>query len=52
MFEIAKRMVKTNQDAIGEQCTRSDDGVLTVSDEYKNILWKNHYEKLLNTELV
>ena len=33
MFKIAKRMVKTNQGIIGEQCKRNDDGVLTVSDE-------------------
>ena len=32
VFKIAKRMVKTNRDIIGEQCIRSDDGVLAVSD--------------------
>ena len=29
-FKIAKMMVKTNQDVIGEQCIRNDDGVLVV----------------------
>ena len=32
VFQIAKRMVKTNQDIIGDQCLRNDDGALTVSD--------------------
>ena len=35
MFKIAKRMDKTNQDIIGEQCIRNGDGVLAVSDEDK-----------------
>ena len=29
--KIAKRMVNDNQDIIGEQCIRNDDGVLRVS---------------------
>ena len=29
--KIAKRMVNANQDIIGEQCIRNDDGVLRVS---------------------
>ena len=32
-FKIAKMMVKTNQDVIGEQCIRNDDGVLAFSDK-------------------
>ena len=32
VFKIVKRMVKTNRDIIDEQCIRSDDGVLAVSD--------------------
>ena len=30
VFKIATSMVKTNQDVIGEQCIRNDDGVLVV----------------------
>ena len=37
VFKIAKRIVKTNQDIIGEHCIRNDDGVLVVSDEVKKI---------------
>ena len=50
MFKTAKRMVKTNQDIVGEQYKRNDDGVLAVSNKDKKIAWKGYYEKLLNTE--
>ena len=29
-FKIAKRMFKTNQNFLGEQCVRNDDAVLAV----------------------
>ena len=39
--KIAKRMVRTNQDIIGElQRKRDDDSVLAVSGEDKKIAWK------------
>ena len=50
VFKIAKRIVKTNQDIIGEQGIRNDNGVLAVSDENK-IARKSYDKKLLNTEL-
>ena len=37
MFKTAKRMVKTNQDIIGEQCIRKDDSVLAVSNDDRKI---------------
>ena len=40
VFKIAKRIIKTNQDIIGENCVRSDASVLVVSDEDKKIAWK------------
>lgn len=40
MPKIAKRMVKPNQDIIGAQCIRNDDGVLRVSNEDK-IVWRS-----------
>ena len=40
VFKIAKRIIKTNQDIIGEHCIRSDAGVLVVSDKDKKIAWK------------
>ena len=51
VFKIAKRLVNTNQDIIGEQCVRNCD-VLAVSDEDKEIAWKSYQEKPLNTEIV
>ena len=49
-LKIAKRLVKTNQDIIGEQCIKNDDGVLTVSDEDKKIACKSYHVKLFNTK--
>lgn len=37
MFKRVKRMVKTNQQVIGGQCIRNDDGALTDSDKHKKI---------------
>ena len=37
VFKTAKRMVKTNQDIIGEQCLRKDDSVLAVSNDDRKI---------------
>ena len=51
MFKTVHRMVKTNQDIIGEQCMKNNDGVLAVSHEGKKIAWKSYHEKLLNTAL-
>ena len=49
-FKIAKRMIRTNQDIIGEQWIRNDSGALAVGDEDKKIAWRNYHEDLLNTE--
>ena len=45
-----QRIVKTNEDIIGEQCIRNDDGVLASRDEGKKIAWKSYNEKLSSTE--
>ena len=50
VFKIEKRLVKTNQDIIGKQCIRNDDGVFTVSDKDKKIACKNYRERFLNTK--
>ena len=52
MFKIANRMVKTNQDILGEQWIGNDDGyyLLAVIDEDKNKAWKSYHEKLLSTK--
>ena len=49
VFEIAKRVIKTNQDIVSEQCIRNFDDVLAGSDEDGKMAWES-YEKLLNTE--
>ena len=49
VFKIAKKMVKTKQDIIGEECIRNGD-VLAVSDEDKKIAWKSYHKNLLKTE--
>ena len=46
VFRIAKAMVKSNQDIIGEQCIKGDSGRLAVSDKDKKEAWKSYYEKL------
>ena len=43
-FNITKRMVKTNQDIIGEHIRNKDD-VLVVTDEDKKIAWKSYHDK-------
>lgn len=47
-----KRFVKTNQNIIGGQCMRNNDGVQVVSDQYHKITLRSYYEKLLKTEFV
>ena len=51
VFKIAKGMVKTNPDILGELCVRKDDGITAVIDEDQKIAWKCYHEKLLNTEV-
>ena len=51
VVNIAKRMVKINQDFIGEQYIRNHDGVRAVSEEDRKTAWKSYHEKILNPEL-
>ena len=50
MFEIAKRMVKTNQNIFFELGLRDDDSVMAVSDAYKKMAGKSYNEKFSNTQ--
>ena len=50
LFKIARQMVKTNADGVGDKCVTNDDGELACTDSEKLSAWKQHYEKLLNTE--
>ena len=47
---IARQMVKTNADVVGDKCVTNDDGELACTDSEKLSAWKQHYEKLLNEE--
>ena len=50
LFKIARQMVKTNVDVVGDKCVTNDDGELACTDSEKLSAWKQHYEKLLNEE--
>ena len=50
VFKIAKAIVKTNQDIIGEQCIRNDEGKLAVTNVDMKQAWKSYHQHLLNTE--
>ena len=50
VFKMTKQMIKTNQDIIGEECIRSDDGELATSEIQKKNAWKCYYDRFLNTE--
>ena len=46
-FKLEKSIVKTNQNIIGEQYVRNDDGALIVCHEDERIAQKIYHEKLL-----
>ena len=48
LFKIARQMVKTNVDVVGDKCVTNDE--LACTDSEKLSAWKQHYEKLLNEE--
>ena len=49
-FKIAKRMIKTNQVIISEQCLRNGDVVVAVSDEDNKIAWRSYHKNLQKKE--
>ena len=46
IFNFGKKMVKTNQSVVGEQCIRNDDGILAVNEDDNKIAAKSYHEKL------
>ena len=50
IFKMEKRMKHEHQNIIGEKCVKDDNNILAFDEESKRITWKNHYDKLLNTE--
>ncbi len=50
VFKIAKQIVKTNQDVVGEGFVRDDKGELALDDSAKKEAWRSYYSQLLNEE--
>ena len=44
--DIAKQMMRENQDVMGEKCVKNDEGELALTPEAKKAAWKQHYEGL------
>ena len=50
IYRIARQMKRENQDIVGENCVRNDQGELSLTDDAKMKAWVQHYSKLLNVE--
>ena len=50
VFKIAKQVVRTNQDVVGEGFVRDDNGELAISDSAMKEAWRSYYSQLLNEE--
>ena len=50
IFKMAKQMRKENLDVCGEKCIKDDSGNICMDTESKKNAWKQHFDRLLNTE--
>ena len=50
IFQLARKLKNENQDIVGEKCIRDKNGNIAYDDKSKLDTWKQHYEKLLNSE--
>ena len=50
IFRIAKQMKRENQDILGDNCARNEEGNLAISDDDNKLAWVEHYQRLLNIE--
>ena len=50
LFRSVKQMVKRNADVVGGNCVRNKEGKIVTEEEQVKIVWKDHFEKLLNEE--
>ena len=50
IFKMAWAIKDTNKDVAREKCVCDDKGNLTICDEAKLHVWKEHYQRLLNVE--
>ena len=48
VFKIAQQMSSTNRSIIGNKCVRKGRGDLVTSDHGNHLVWKEHYQRLLN----
>ena len=52
IFKIARAIKDTNKDVTEGKCVRNDKENLTLSDEAKLSVWKEHSQRLLNVEFL
>ena len=50
IFKISKQWRSDNQDVVGDICVKDDSGTLSTDNKAKKVVWKQHYERLLNKE--
>ena len=50
VYRLAMQMRRDNQDVMGEKPVKNDAGQLSLEEESKKEVWKEHYELLLNVE--
>ena len=50
IFSLAKQMRKENVDVVGDKPVKNDAGEMSMSEEAKQNVWAEHYERLLNVE--
>ena len=51
LISSANQMRKVNVDAVGYKPVKNDTVEMSVSEEAKQNVWAEHYERLLNVEL-
>ena len=50
IFSLTKQMRKENVDVVGDKPVKNDAGEMSMSEEAKQNVWAEHYERLLNVE--
>ena len=50
IFPLANQMRKENVDVVGHKPVKNDTGEMSMSEEAKQNVWAEHYERLLNVE--
>ena len=50
IFRLANQMRKENVDVVGDKRVKNDSGEMSMSEETKQNVWAEYYERLLNAE--